>query len=30
MPEAIADDSLAGILAARLDYLKAQGKIKDR
>jgi hypothetical protein len=27
MPEAIAGDSLVGVLARRLDYLRSQGKI---
>jgi len=29
MPETIAGDSLAEVLAGRLDYLKSQGKIRD-
>ena len=29
MPETIAGDSLAEVLAGRLDYLKSQGKITD-
>jgi hypothetical protein len=27
MPEVLADDSLAAVLARRIDYLKSQGKI---
>jgi ACT domain-containing protein len=30
MPEALAGDSLATVLAGRLDYLKSQGKISGR
>jgi ACT domain-containing protein len=30
IPETIAGDSLVEVLAGRLDYLKSQGKIRDR